>query len=459
MDGTSQLLISFYGDDFTGSTASLESLARAGVRTRLFIEPPTPQQLARCPGLQAIGVAGLTRSMTPEAIEAELRPAFAALKALGAPHLHYKVCSTFDSSPTIGSIGKAIDVGSEIFPGRFVPLLVGMPSLGRYCVFGNLFARSGHSAEVFRLDRHPSMSRHPSTPADESDLRLHVSRQTKKRIALFDVLKVALPPAQARDALENLLTDGSDIVLFDILDEQHLRNIGRLIDEQASPEHPLFSVGSSDVEAALTAHWAGEGRLLPVEHWPAPATQGPILVLSGSCSPVTKNQIAWALAHGFAEVPLDTAGITEQESVHSTVSKASSATAAHLKNGRSVVVHISEGPIQTALQRGMNEVALKPDSARLFGTALGQVARATLEKTPLRRLVVAGGDTSGFVARTLGIESLEMIAPLEIGAPLCHAHAPATPADGLEVNFKGGQVGAEDYFGLMAGKPNAKKIA
>jgi len=96
------LRLAYYGDDFTGSTDALEFLTRAGARSALFIQPPSAEQLSRYPGLQALGVAGLTRSMPPAQMEAELRPAFTALRALGAPHVHYKVCSTFDSSPTVG---------------------------------------------------------------------------------------------------------------------------------------------------------------------------------------------------------------------------------------------------------------------------------------------------------------------------------------------------------------------
>ena len=114
----SRLLLTFYGDDFTGSTDALEQLALAGLRAALFVEPPTPAQLKNYPGLQAVGVAGMTRSLAPAAMERELRPALKKLKALGAPHVHYKVCSTFDSSPTIGSIGRVIDVAARIFTRR-----------------------------------------------------------------------------------------------------------------------------------------------------------------------------------------------------------------------------------------------------------------------------------------------------------------------------------------------------
>src|SRR5947208_15605530 len=108
------LLICFYGDDFTGSTDALESLSRAGIRTVLFTSPPQPAQLANYPGLRAIGVAGRSRSMGVDAMKREVRPALAALKALNPRHVHYKVRSTFDSSPEIGSIGAVIDLSWDL---------------------------------------------------------------------------------------------------------------------------------------------------------------------------------------------------------------------------------------------------------------------------------------------------------------------------------------------------------
>ena len=176
-------MIAFYGDDFTGSTDALEFLERAGAGSILFLEPPSKALLDQYPHIDAFGIAGNSRSLPPAEMEDVLIPAFRSLKESGARHIHYKVCSTFDSSPLIGSIGKAIDIGATIFHQQFVPLLVAAPVLGRYCLFGNLFARMGIGSmgEIFRLDRHPSMKNHPVTPADESDLRIHLSRQTSKK--------------------------------------------------------------------------------------------------------------------------------------------------------------------------------------------------------------------------------------------------------------------------------------
>src|SRR4051794_36404109 len=93
-------LLSFYGDDFTGSSAVLEVLTFAGVPSMMFLEPPGPGALARYPGLRAVGIAGVSRSQDPAWMDAHLAGAFRALAAIGAPVAHYKVCSTFDSSPT-----------------------------------------------------------------------------------------------------------------------------------------------------------------------------------------------------------------------------------------------------------------------------------------------------------------------------------------------------------------------
>ncbi len=96
--------------------------------------------------------------MSIEQMQATLPDIFAALQQSGAAFVHYKTCSTFDSAPHIGSIGKAIELGRDCFGSHTVPVIVGVPRLGRYQVFGNLFAKSGVERELYRLDRHPTMA-------------------------------------------------------------------------------------------------------------------------------------------------------------------------------------------------------------------------------------------------------------------------------------------------------------
>jgi uncharacterized protein YgbK (DUF1537 family) len=378
-------------------------------------------------------VAGLTRSLAPDAMEAVLRPAFAALKALGPRHVHYKVCSTFDSSPAVGSIGRAIEVGLDVFAQRWLPLLVGAPSLGRYCVFGELFARFGigSAGAIHRLDRHPALMKHPVTPMGEADLRVHLAAQTTLGSALVDVLALHGPRETTAAVLAEQLADpATRIVLFDGLTAAHLARAGELIEKaQRAGSVPWFSVGSSAVGTALGATWQAAGDVQPRTEWPVPASTDALLVISGSCSPVTSGQIAWAEAQGFV--------ILEPRPSTDAIARVTADATACLREGRSVVVCTSRGSTDT------------PAPAADVGAALGRLAHTALAATGRNRLLIAGGDTSSYAGRALGIESLTMLAPLAPGAPLCAARGSTLPVPKLEVNFKGGQVGAADYFGAV----------
>jgi uncharacterized protein YgbK (DUF1537 family) len=427
LEANKNILLAFYGDDFTGSTDALEFICCAGAKAILFIEPPTVEQLEKYPGLDAYGVAGKTRSLPPEEMEKILLPAFEHMKATGAKHIHYKVCSTFDSSPAIGSIGKAIDCGAAVFKNKTIPVLGGMPALGRFCVFGNLFAKMGTGAEgkIYRLDRHPSMSKHPVTPADESDLRLHLGKQTNKQIGLIDIIDLKKP-------VEEINKD-EEVVLIDALNEGHLLKIGEWL-EMLAEEHVQFSVGSSGIELALGKYWNETKKLLPVADWAHPGkAAAPLLVVSGSCSPVTAAQITFAKTNGFEEVIMDAVKICNNDVVDAGLMNNVNELLQQQKN---VIVHTGEKQTENL-------------SSKKLGTALGAIAKEAVEKSGVKRIVIAGGDTSSYTARTMEIEAIEMIAPIVIGAPLCKAISKNKFVNGLEVNFKGGQVGSENYFELL----------
>ncbi|WP_288585744.1 four-carbon acid sugar kinase family protein, partial [uncultured Methylobacterium sp.] len=251
-------LVAFYGDDFTGSSAAMEVLAFAGLETVLFLAQPGPERLAAFPGARAVGIAGVARSQPPAWMDRELPPAFRLLASLGAPVVHYKVCSTFDSAPHLGSIGRAAEIGRTVIPGGWTPMVVADPGMGRYQSFGHLFAMAdgrGH-----RLDRHPTMARHPATPMDEADLALHLARQTALPTGLVDF--VAMKRGEGDAALARARAGGAVIVSLDVLDPETLAEAGRLMWERGG--EPVFALGSQGVEAALVAHWRTAG-LLPAE--------------------------------------------------------------------------------------------------------------------------------------------------------------------------------------------------
>lgn len=434
-------LIGFYGDDYTGSSAAMEVLSFAGVPTVLFLAPPEEADLARFADCRAIGIAGIARSQTPAWMDQHLPAMFATLGRLGAPITHYKICSTFDSSPDAGSIGRAIDLGVPVLGGAWHPLLVAAPAVGRYQVFGNLFAADG--GLVHRLDRHPTMARHPITPMDEADLARHLGRQTARPIGLVDILALAAGRADA--ALAGCRKAGAEIILLDGIDEPTLAEAGRLIWQNRGER--LFVIGSQGVEYALVAHWRQSGMLAdrdgaaevaePVER---------IVVVSASCAPVTAGQIAYARQRGFLVLPVDAAQAVDQADWMAELARAASAALAGLRGGRSVIVETALGPDDPAIPRTRDAVARGPLPAGevndRIGRGLGHLLGRLMAEAGVTRGVVAGGDTSGRVAQALGIRALTALAPLAPGAPLCRAHG----GTAREIVLKGGQMGAPDFF-------------
>ena len=446
-------LIAFYGDDFTGSTDALECLAAAGLRAVLFTGVPSPALLARFEGLQAVGIAGNSRGLTPEEMEDVIPDALDALRRTGAPILHYKVCSTFDSSPTIGSFGRVMDIAKRVLSCRTIPVVVGAPKLARYAMFGTLFASHNIDGTVHRIDRHPTMSVHPTTPMREADMRRHIGAQTRQYIALLPAPAIGGSETDAKASLDDKLKARPDALMIDIADERAEARVGMLLERMAHEAAPLFVVGSSGVEYALVTHWKTVGALPAKVCMPSPGAVDKLLVVSGSCSPVTGAQIAAARADGFAEIALDPVTlIVEGDGAHARA--AALQVLGLLEAGRSVVVHSSTGvgdPREQAVADHFARTGVSPEQGRIRGgralaAAAGQLLQRVLPGAELRRFVIAGGDTATTAVKMLNIDALEMIAPLTPGAPLCRVLAPNHYLDGREVVLKGGQMGGPSFF-------------
>jgi uncharacterized protein YgbK (DUF1537 family) len=417
------LVVAWYGDDFTGSAAVMEVLSFAGLGSVLFFEPPSAARLARFPGVRGVGVAGDARSRSPAWMRAELPGVFAALRALGPAVLHYKVCSTLDSSPEVGSIGAAADVALE--GGGWAPLVVAAPRIGRWQAFGTLFVRAGGG--VHRLDRHEAMRNHPVTPMDEADVRLHLARQTARWVGLVDLLELKAGRGAAGLARERKA--GASVVALDVIDEETLAAAGRLVWEAGAE----VAIGSQGVEYALVAAWREAGLLGPEAAPRGLAAAERIVGVSGSCSPVTAEQLTCAEAAGFAVVGLAVGGDWAAE-----CERGAEAAVAALKAGRSAIVATARGPVGET--RGSEEF-----NARI-GTGLGRVLDWTLRETGVRRAVIAGGDTSSHGARELGLFALTAEAAAAPGAALLRGWSEDAGRDGIEIALKGGQMGPPDFF-------------
>jgi uncharacterized protein YgbK (DUF1537 family) len=446
------LLLAFYGDDFTGSSAVMEVMTFAGLPAVMFVEPPTDLQLRRFSNYRAIGIASVTRAQTSSWMNAHLPGAFRTLADLKAPVSHYKVCSTLDSSPTVGSIGRAIDIGVPIFSERpeaakWQPLVVAAPAIGRYQAFGNLFA--AHQDHIFRLDRHPVMQRHPVTPMDEADVGVHLNKQTARGIGLVDFVAMKSGSGRARFAAE--LVDGRTLVSLDVVDDETLRWVGRLIWECRG--QGVFAIGSQGVEYALVAHWRAEG-LLERSVTPERASKlTQVVAVSGSLSAVTAAQTDWATANGFEMIRLEAAASVDDRLWRGEIELAVQSALLSLSFGRSPLVATAYGPHDDSLARlreraSASGVDLIELNGRI-GSGLGEVLRRVMRSARIKRGAVSGGDTSGFAMRALGAYALEAIAPIAPGAPLCRVFSLDPETDGFQITLKGGQMGEVDFFGSV----------
>lgn len=450
------LLVAWYGDDFTGSAAVMEVLTFAGLPSVLFFDPPTPAELARFTGLRGIGIASTARAHGPAWMDRTLPPAFETLRALGAPITHYKMCSTLDSSPEIGSVGRAIDLALPVLRSAWTPILVAAPPMRRYQAFGSLFA-SGPGG-VARLDRHPVMARHPVTPMDEADVAHHLARQTTRPVGLID-LEALADPRSAEAARRARLAAGISLLSLDCLDDASLAACGRLMWEARGPGQ--LAVGSQGVEYALVRYWRDAG-LIPE----APPAAGigraeGMAVVSGSVSPITAAQIDWSEANGFHGIAFDARAVTDAAALAAAEATAVEAALSALGAGRDPLVFTARGPDDPAvpaLRAALAATGLAAGEANeRIGRALGRVLDAIVRRAGLRRAVISGGDTSGHASRQLGIQALTALAPTIPGAAIFRAHGDGAH-DGLELALKGGQMGSPDYFGRVrdGGGPRAR---
>ena len=439
-------LITWFGDDFTGSAAVMEVLAFAGVETVLFSDIPSPALMERFKGARAIGIASTARTHAPKWMEDNLPAPLQFLHGLGAPLLHYKVCSTFDSSPVSGSIGKAIEIGLDVTRARAAPVLTAAPQMRRYQSFGHLFA--GTFDGVYRLDRHPVMAHHPVTPMDESDLLVHLSHQTDLPSTLIDLEALWADP---QPALDTAILQGKRILSIDSMEPVSEQAAGKLIwDNRADLS---FVAGSQGVEYALVRHWQNIGLTPEAPALSSAGQVAQIAAVSGSVSPSTAQPIDWAQENGFAIIRFDAArALASPEALAGEIENAIAHGVSAANDGHSPLVCSATGPSDPAVaafHAALDTSGKTVESANdMIGQALGAILDGILTQTDIRRAVISGGDTSGHGMRALKLDALQALAPTIPGAALCIGYGDS-PHDGLEIALKGGQMGSKDFFGWI----------
>ncbi|MBX2831295.1 MAG: four-carbon acid sugar kinase family protein [Rhodospirillales bacterium] len=418
--------IVFCADDFTGASDTLATLARAGLNARLYLTAPEPSDDRNDPNkgpdsLDAFGVATSLRAMGVEDGVATIGAI--AHKLVGACNglYHFKICSTFDSSPDTGNIAAIADRYASSVGAKWKAVIGGQPSLRRFCLLGNLFAGAG-DGELYRIDRHPVMSVHPVTPMNDADLCRHLGAQGWPKIGLIDFTIIRQGRAALIAEIRRRLAAGETETLFDVSEETDLLTIGEAIREIAKTT-AILCVGASSVAEALFPH------LSPNTDHPTKLHRrpGPVFAFAGSRSSLTADQVTRACSYVKRSIaPSDLCDPTALEALRAECLSI-------LGDGKHLLVSLSDNRDHTIASH---------DLARASAAFIAGISHTV----KLGFLLIAGGDTSSLALQELGIDSLSFAADFDAGAPIIRAHASLATLDELPMLLKGGQMGKPDLF-------------
>jgi uncharacterized protein YgbK (DUF1537 family) len=400
--------IGVVADDFTGAGDIANTLARAGARTTLHLGIPRALSEAD----DAAVVALKSRSIPPDqAVDLSLAAA-RALQAAGTEQIVFKYCSTFDSTPQ-GNIGPVAAALLELLGGQLALVCPAFPDNGRTLYEGHLFVGS-------RLLSESGVERHPLTPMTDPDLRRWLARQTDLPVGHLPL--AALRAGRGAAALEAAAARGERLIVADAIENADLLALGAL-----AKGHALVT-GGSGIALGLPANLGIGNRASD----PFPATPGDAVVLAGSCSSATRAQIdAYSVGHPALKLAL-APGLDPR-------AEAERAAAFVLDNrAQAPLVYASADPAELA--RNQAEHGIEP-TARYFETVLTDLAQRSVA-AGFRRIIVAGGETSGAVAG--GLDT----GPLRIG-PEIATGVPAMLTGGerpLALALKSGNFGGADFF-------------
>jgi uncharacterized protein YgbK (DUF1537 family) len=441
----------FVADDLTGASDVLAQAHQYGLNAVLVMgDAPLPEDA------DVVGIAGPARSLGGAAFDDQVRADLQRIAAVDSDVLLYKVCSTFDSSPTMGSIGRGIELLHEQFPGHGpIPVAPAQPSFGRYTAFSEHYA--AYAGEVYRLDRHPVMSQHPSTPMQEADLRKVLAAQLHDddpigavHLPAYDsgTFAEAWTRHRQRTQMPAFVVDAASDAHLDLV-AGALRHTGQRTDHDehagsgshTGPGTPEIVVGSGGIMAALartlTLTTTGT-ETLPA---PPPPASGPVLAVSASASSVTSAQLQDAIDHGWTDIPVESSLLlgdnpTGRAHLLEEVSAALSA-------GHHVVVHTTRGGSDSRY------ASTGPLDAKYIGTLLGDLAAQMAQRGLTSDIAVLGGDTSSHALSAMGVRELRVTGQFVTAAPICRSDDDAAVA-GCRLVLKGGQVGPPDLLRRFA---------
>ena len=415
------LALGCIADDYTGASDLANTLTRCGLRTVQTIGVPS-DELA-LPEVDAVVVSLKSRSIEAGVAVSRSRAAEKWLRGHGARHLLFKICSTFDSTDA-GNIGPVMDALRADSGDSIVLVTPAFPETGRTVYQGNLFVGS------VPLNESP-LRDHPLNPMHDSNLVRVLARQSKSKIGLVDLADVARGPDAVRARLAHLSKNGLGAAIADAVFERDLETLGTV-----ALEHRV-SVGASGLGLGLARALVASGDVKPN---PPSATSGaslggPAACLAGSCSQATLQQIA------SAEATMPVLHLDPEQAVggKDEAGRALGWARDRLKQGPVLIASSSRPEQVSALQARHG----RDRAGHAIEQAMADIAEG-LVQLGVRRLVVAGGETSGAVVDRLEIPGF-LVGP-EIAAGVPVLAAVGARQGPMLLALKSGNFGGAEFF-------------
>ena len=413
------LILGCIADDFTGATDLANTLVKSGLRTVQLIG--IPKSASEVPDTEAIVIALKSRSiLAKEAVLASVK-SLKWLRGQGARQFFFKYCSTFDSTMD-GNIGPVIDCLMKTLGEDFTISCPAFPNTGRTVFQGHLFVN-----EVLLSES--SLRHHPLNPMTDSNLVRFLSLQTRNAVGLLPYSKVTKGPDAIAASMTKLKASGKNIAIVDALNNKHLRDIGKAC------KNLKLITGGSGVALGLADNFRTDSDLKLTKFANRlPPVSGPEAVISGSCSQMTIAQVSF-MKKSNPSFQIDALELASGSIGGGDVVEWARE---HMNKNQSFLISATAPPeriLEVQEKIGIHE------AGELIECALAEIV-FELSKYGLRRLVVAGGETSGAVVQALGVKGLLIGPEIAPGVPCTVTLGKYTMA----LTLKSGNFGEEDFF-------------
>ena len=411
------LLLGAIADDFTGATDLANTLVRQGMRTVQLIGVPTQ---AAPEDVDALVVALKSRTIPAADAVAQALAALRWLKAADARQILFKYCSTFDSTDQ-GNIGPVADALLDALGADFTVFCPAFPENGRTIYRGYLFV-----GEVLLSES--GMRDHPLTPMRDANLRRVLARQTPHKVGVVPLAVVCRGAEAVRADFARLRREGCRHAILDAVSDTDLLTLGEAVTELD------LVTGGSGIALGMPENFRRAGLLARAQQADQlPSVRGAAAVISGSCSMATLAQVA-ALRRTHPVFEVDPLALAAGEPI---VAQALDWAGSRLGDAPLLISATAPPERVCAVQEKLG----RERAGHLVEVALAEIARGLVGRG-VRRLVIAGGETSGAIVQALGITGLRIGRQIDPGVPWTASLGEPT----LALALKSGNFGREDFF-------------